>query len=100
MAGECAVGLDIGGTDTKAALIDLDGGIVARASHPTLPDRAGSVVLAEIANLVAEVIAKAEISPLVVIGLGSEEKTWPDALPLVGPMMNWCLPAQECFMMA
>ncbi|MHC4609997.1 MAG: ROK family protein [Planctomycetota bacterium] len=70
MSRDYAVGLDLGGTDIKAALVDDSGQMTFRAVRPTDAHRRAEEVLAEMAGLAGEVIAGADIARAAVVGVG------------------------------
>ncbi|HUU84347.1 MAG TPA: ROK family glucokinase [Phycisphaerae bacterium] len=70
MSRSYAVGLDLGGTDIKAALIGDDARIVVKASRPTGATRDAQTVLADMADAADQVIAKGKVDRTSVIGLG------------------------------
>ena len=65
-----AVGLDVGGTDIKAGVVGDDGGVVVKAVGATGPERGAGAVLADMAGLVAELIAEAAVPKQAVVGVG------------------------------
>jgi glucokinase len=68
---EWAVGIDIGGTNTQAALVRRqDGDAVARISQPTLADQGPEIGLPRIGDLVAAVLAQAGCDPADLAGIG------------------------------
>ena len=52
------VGIDLGGTGIKAGLVNEEGTIVARAECPTGVERGHEAVIADMAKLALDVIAK------------------------------------------
>lgn len=65
-----AVGLDVGGTDLKAALVDDRGRIAYQTKWPTKAERGVEPVLADLAALTAEMIAQGQVPHGSVVGLG------------------------------
>ncbi len=65
-----AVGLDVGGTDVKAALVDDEGTIAFKTSRPTEPARGADAVLADMADLSQTVVAEVGVSKSSVVGVG------------------------------
>ena len=57
MTSGCAIGIDLGGTQIRAALVDTAGTILKRASEPTKAAAGPDVVIARIAALASEVSA-------------------------------------------
>ena len=68
-----ALGIDVGGTKVAAGVVTFPDGIVrARREIPTLPQRGGEAVLADVERLVSELAAAARASgqPVEAIGVG------------------------------
>jgi len=65
-----AVGIDLGGTNLRAALVHRDDGIVERKRRPTNADRGPDYVVDSMASLAQEVMENAP-SSLAGIGIGS-----------------------------
>ncbi|MGE0480682.1 MAG: ROK family protein [Phycisphaerae bacterium] len=67
------IGVDVGGTNLKAGLVNERGGVVARLSTPTEADRGFEHVLARIVNLIDELLAAAGRSKREIgaIGIGA-----------------------------
>ncbi len=55
------VGIDLGGTGIKAGLVNEEGTIVARAECPTGVERGHEAVIADMAKLALDVIARAAL---------------------------------------
>ncbi len=66
-----AVGVDLGGTNLKAALVDRDTGIIERAECPTEADQGPKHVADQIAAIVVEMMDAAPSSPVQGIGIGA-----------------------------
>ncbi len=66
-----AVGVDLGGTNLKAALVDREEGIVERTLRPTESERGPEHVKAAIAAIVAEMIDAAPAGSVAGIGIGA-----------------------------
>jgi glucokinase len=66
-----AVGVDLGGTNLKAALVDRDAGLVAQTRRPTEADRGPAHVLQRIAACVAEMLDAAPDDAVAGIGIGA-----------------------------
>lgn len=67
----CAIGVDVGGTKIAAGLVTFPDGIVqARRVIPTLPQRGGEAVLADVEHLVSELSADAHDGGHSVQGIG------------------------------
>jgi len=69
MSRRYAVGLDVGGTDIKAALVDDHGRIACKTVRPTGAERGPEAVLADMADLAREVIAGAGVAHSSVVGV-------------------------------
>lgn len=66
-----AIGIDLGGTNIKAALVERSAGVVFAQSTPTEADRGADHVLRRIVGLVREVIAAAPKKEVAGIGIGA-----------------------------
>lgn len=66
------VGIDLGGTGIKAGLVNEEGTIVARAECPTGVERGHEAVIADMAKLALDVIAKggATLDEVKAVGIG------------------------------
>lgn len=66
------VGIDLGGTGIKAGLVNEEGTIVARAECPTGVERGHEAVIADMAKLALDVIAKggATLGEVKAVGIG------------------------------
>ena len=83
-----ALGIDVGGTKVAAGVVTFPDGIVrARREIPTLPQRGGEAVLADVERLVSELAAAARASghPVEAIGVGVCERTSIAPSPLLLP---------------
>ncbi len=96
---QCAIGIDVGGTKCAAGLISLDdGSVVARGLRPTLPERGGKAVLADVIELTQSLQAEAKrlgIHPTSV-GIGLCELVGADGEILSEATIRWmgiCAPA-------
>ncbi|CAG0938708.1 glucokinase [Candidatus Brocadiaceae bacterium] len=69
----CSVGIDLGGTNLKAGIVDTDGKILHRLSVKTHSDADPQTISNQILELIAEIIrsAQAKASDIIGIGLGS-----------------------------
>ncbi len=67
------LGIDLGGTNIKAGLVNEQGEIILKKSIKTLAERKGEAIVADMANLSLEVIREAGLmeSDIVSIGIGS-----------------------------
>lgn len=65
-----AIGLDVGGTQIKAALVGDGARMVFKTARPTRATRGSEAVLEDLADLVDEVVAKAKVARGSVIGVG------------------------------
>jgi glucokinase len=70
MSDRFAVGLDVGGTNIKAALVGEDGRVMFKTARPTEPARGTEAVLADMAEVAGEVMDGAHVARDTVIGLG------------------------------
>ena len=66
------IGVDVGGTSVKAGVVDEAGRILAKASTPTLPERAYEWVIRDIADLCVRVAQQAGVAmdEIAAIGVG------------------------------
>ncbi|NMD38617.1 MAG: ROK family protein [Christensenellaceae bacterium] len=75
------IGIDLGGTDIKTAIVDMDGNIVAKAQRPTLAQRPYNEVVKDMADSALEALAKTSytLDDIKNIGIGipgiADEKT-------------------------
>ena len=66
-----ALGVDVGGTKIAAGVVAFPEGVVrARREIPTLPQRGGAAVLADVERLVSELAAEARAAGQPVQGIG------------------------------
>lgn len=65
-----AAGLDLGGTNLKAAIIDSTGRILAQRTVPSRPDRGPNAVVEDFAGLVDQLTAIAKVSGASLAGVG------------------------------
>jgi glucokinase len=70
MAGKYAIGIDLGGTNVKVALVTAVGEIVFKVAAPTGAERGPGPVMDDMARLAREGIAGAKVSPPEVVGIG------------------------------
>ncbi|HEY3244617.1 MAG TPA: ROK family protein [Phycisphaerae bacterium] len=70
MPAKYAVGIDLGGTNIKVALVTTVGEIVSKLSAPTGAERGPDAVMDDMARLAQEAIAGARASPTDVVGAG------------------------------
>ncbi|MFN3652886.1 MAG: ROK family protein [Armatimonadota bacterium] len=66
----CVIGVDLGGTNARAALIDPDGKIVAQARRPSLQDQPAEATLRQIGDACEEAIREAGVERSEVLGVG------------------------------
>ena len=66
----CAIGLDIGGTNLKGAVVEVTGKIVIRDSVPTTSVEGGPAVLRRLVDLARSLSEKAKVKKLTVAGCG------------------------------
>jgi glucokinase len=69
--GDRVLAIDIGGTKLAAALVDDEGGMLARTSRPTGEGTDGEALFAQLAGVVDEVLAQAGDDRPVVCGVGT-----------------------------
>lgn len=65
-----AVGVDIGATNSQAAVISSQGDIIARVGQPTAADRGPDVGLKAIGDLIERALAQADRQPADLVGIG------------------------------
>ncbi len=65
-----AIGIDLGGTNLRTAIVDLDGLIVTRSDQPTLADRGPGAVIADIVASVDALIGGASVDRGSIAGVG------------------------------
>lgn len=67
------IGIDLGGTNIAAGLLDDSGNIIAKGSVPTLRGRAYTEIVKDMANLCEELISEADLKEddIKAIGIGS-----------------------------
>jgi glucokinase len=70
-SGRLIAALDIGGTKIAGALVDSDGGILARALRPTPATGDATTVMAAVGQVVAELLADDRWARVVAVGIGS-----------------------------
>ncbi|MCH7702972.1 MAG: ROK family protein [Planctomycetes bacterium] len=70
MSNPHAIGIDLGGTNVRCAVVDAKGQILHRVEQPTEADRGPNRVIAAIADQVAETIAAAGLNRTDVVGIG------------------------------
>jgi glucokinase len=72
MEKKLAIGVDIGGTNIKAGLIDSTGKIILKESRPTEAAKGGDIVLKNIIKVISDIIAKNESNGKIAsIGIGT-----------------------------
>ncbi|MFH1109547.1 MAG: ROK family protein [Planctomycetota bacterium] len=65
-----AIGIDLGGTNLRTAIVDLDGLIVTRSDQPTLADRGFEAVIEDIVASVDALIGGANVDRGSITGVG------------------------------
>lgn len=70
MTASVAIGIDLGGTNIKAAVVDQTGCIVKRKVRPTPSDRSVARIVDEIVQLTHELCNESSINPSEVAGIG------------------------------
>lgn len=72
MKKKLAIGVDIGGTNIKAGIIDSQGNVILKKNRPTEAQKGGQVVLKNIIKIVSELINKNNSDKKIIsIGIGS-----------------------------
>lgn len=66
-----AVGVDLGGTNLKAALVDQDEGLLAKTKRPTQAERGPEHVVGRIVDIAREMIAAAPDGDVAGVGIGA-----------------------------
>jgi len=66
-----AVGMDIGGTNVRAALVSSNGQIVKREQRETMPERGFDTVFTEIVQMLGNMASAADAGKVVGIGIGA-----------------------------
>jgi len=64
------IGVDLGGTNVRAALIARDGTIAQQARRPSLQDQPAAATLGQIVEACREVIGEEDVAPEQVLGVG------------------------------
>src|SRR5689334_1987019 len=64
------VGVDLGGTNIRAALVDRDGHILHEARRPSMADRPAQVTLDNLIDTVREVFDKKKVAARDIVGIG------------------------------
>lgn len=70
MSRRVAIGIDFGGTNVKAALVDADGRVLAKSSSPTDTTAAPEVVITQMADLAESLAAGEGVSRDDIVGAG------------------------------
>ncbi|MFH1784636.1 MAG: ROK family protein [bacterium] len=72
MKKKLAIGVDLGGTNIKAGIIDSDGNVIVKISRLTEAQRGGQVVLKNILSSISDIISKnTQNKNIVSIGIGT-----------------------------
>jgi glucokinase len=90
--GKLGLGCDLGGTNLRAAVVDLGAGKVIRAVKRKLVDRTPAVVAAEMASAVREVAREEGLALAEIAGIGvglAAQVLGSTGLVLVGPNLGW-----------
>lgn len=99
MTSHFAIGVDVGGTKCAAGLVRLpQGDVLARRLQPTSPSRGGAAVLADVVELVNELIAEASAlsAAPVAAGVGVAELVGSEGQVLSDATIAWSkLPIAE-----
>lgn len=66
------IGIDLGGTNIAAGIVDENGNIICKGSVPTLRERGNDAIVADMANLAIKLVKEAglEISDIKSVGIG------------------------------
>lgn len=66
------IGIDLGGTNIAAGIVDENGNIICKGSVPTLRERGNDAIVADMAKLAIELVKEAglEISDIKSVGIG------------------------------
>ena len=66
------IGIDLGGTNIAAGIVDENGNIICKGSVPTLRERGNDAIVADMANLSIKLVKEAglEISDIKSVGIG------------------------------
>lgn len=86
------LGCDLGGTNLRAAVVDLDAGAVVRAVKRRLADRTPAAVAAEMASAAREALAAegATLDSIEGVGVGvAGQVLGATGMVLVGPNLGW-----------
>lgn len=70
MNGQLALGIDIGGTNVKLALVNADGDVIASESVPTAPERGAEEFCRSVAKTAKDMAASASVPWADVMGVG------------------------------
>ncbi|AJY74729.1 ROK family protein [Paenibacillus beijingensis] len=70
MLNECALGIDLGGTNIKAGLVGMDGTLLHRMLAPTGADAGGEAIYAKLLQTVRSLKAEADKQGLAIRGIG------------------------------
>jgi glucokinase len=65
-----AIGIDLGGTNIKAALVDASGAITYKAATICQPERGAETVISEMAQICQDLLGKGSLSAEDVVGIG------------------------------
>jgi glucokinase len=94
-----AIGIDVGGTKIAGGLVDLDSGAIRSRRHqPTLPQRGGDAVFADVLAQAGDLAAEARALGIAVagIGVGLPQLVSPDGQVRSAHLFDWRdLPAIE-----
>jgi predicted NBD/HSP70 family sugar kinase len=83
------VGVDLTAHESiRAAVLDLDGNVLARCERPLSGSSAGTDVLADVLSLVRDAVSCAS-APLLGIGVGTPGVVGPDGDVLTAPNLGW-----------
>lgn len=70
MSDVIALGIDIGGTNVKVALVKADGDVIAQGSVPTAPERGPEIFVKAVADYARQLTRENEIEWATIVGAG------------------------------
>ena len=87
-----AVGVDIGTTNTVAAIGNLRGEVVVKSQQPTAKDRSSNNIFKEVSQLSGDIIESSNIGRNSILGVGLSVPGVVEALEgviRISPVLNW-----------
>jgi len=85
---KCVIGIDIGGTITKSAILNRSAEILFRKEIKTLPRRSAERIIKDVDLLIGECEKKADVSGIDVIGIGIILAGYPDENGIISFIPN------------